>query len=275
MSAALLAAVLAIPAAASDAGPHGWSAPERALIESLWLGNLVPLPPDPSNGVADDRRAARLGHALFFDTRLSANGQVACATCHRPELAFTDGLALARGVGTAGRSAMAIAGTAYSPWLFWDGRKDSQWAQALGPLESAVEHGGDRTRYAHVVAGDAGYRAAYEALFGPLPDLADAERFPPSAGPVQAPAARAAWHAMQPGDRDSVSRVYANLGKAIAAYERLIQHGGAAPRGRQRAARPGRARARGAAPVRRSRAVRPLPQRPVAHERLLPQHRYR
>jgi cytochrome c peroxidase len=37
---------------------------------------------------------------------------------------------------------MPIAGTAYSPFLFWDGRKDSQWAQALGPLESTVEHGG-------------------------------------------------------------------------------------------------------------------------------------
>jgi len=41
---------------------------------------------------------------------------------------------------------MPIAGMAHTPFLFWDGRKDSQWAQALGPLESPVEHGGNRTQ---------------------------------------------------------------------------------------------------------------------------------
>jgi hypothetical protein len=51
-----------------------------------------------------------------------------------------------------GASHDADRGNGHSPWLFWDGRCDSQWAQALGPLESAVEHGGSRTQYAHVVA---------------------------------------------------------------------------------------------------------------------------
>ena len=46
----------------------------------------------------------------------------------------TQSAALAQGVGTTNRRTMTIVGTAYSPWLFWDGRKDSQWAQALGPL---------------------------------------------------------------------------------------------------------------------------------------------
>jgi cytochrome c peroxidase len=62
---------------------------------------------------------------------------------------------------------MPLAGMAYSPWLFWDGRKDSLWAQALGPLENPVEHGGTRAQYAHLIA--AHYRAEYEALFGPCP----------------------------------------------------------------------------------------------------------
>ena len=60
---------------------------------------------------------------------------------------------------------MTVVGAAYSPWLFWDGRKDSLWAQALGPLESPVEHGGTRTQYAHLI--DRYYRSDYEALFGP------------------------------------------------------------------------------------------------------------
>jgi cytochrome c peroxidase len=112
---------------------------------------------------------------------------------------------------------------AYSPWLFWDGRKDSLWSQALGPLESAVEHGGTRALYARLL-GEL-YRDEYEALFGPLPDLSDAARFPASAGPVDDAAARANWEGMAPGDREAVSRAFANMGKAIAAYERTIVPG--------------------------------------------------
>ena len=68
------------------------------------------------------------------------------------------------------------------PFLFWDGRKDSQWAQALGPLESAVEHGGTRAQYAHVIAEH--YARSTRAIFGALPDLT---RVPVAAGPVDEP----------------------------------------------------------------------------------------
>ena len=101
------------------------------------LAELEPLPRDPTNRVADDPRAADLGRRLFFDTRLSSNGRVACSTCHQPDRGFQDGTALATGVGITARRTMPIAGMARSPFLFWDGRKDSLWAQALGPLESA------------------------------------------------------------------------------------------------------------------------------------------
>lgn len=200
--------------------PASWNEAEISILRGLWIGSLPPLPPDPSNRYADDPRAAELGHKLFFDTRFSATGDVSCATCHQPELMFTDGLPLAQGVGTTDRKTMTIIGTAYSPWQFWDGRKDSQWAQALAPLESAVEHGGTRAMYAHLIAEH--YRAEYESIFGPLPDLSDPERFPASAGPVDDPAVRAAWEAMTQADRDAVTQVYVNMGKAIAAYERLI-----------------------------------------------------
>lgn len=197
-----------------------WTQAEVAALRKLWIGTLPPLPPDPSNKYADDVRVAAFGQKLFFDTRLSTNGKVACATCHLPQLGFQDSKPLSNGIGTTNRRAMPIAGTAYSPWLFWDGRKDSQWAQALGPLESAVEHGGNRTLYAHLIVQH--YRADYEALFGALPDLTD---LPASAGPVADPAARAAWVGMTTPDRNAVSRVYANLGKAIAAYERKLLPG--------------------------------------------------
>jgi cytochrome c peroxidase len=66
------------------------------------------------------------------------------------------------------------------------------------------------------------YREEYESIFGPLPDFSDFDSFPASAGAVDDPAARAAWEAMTQADRDAVTQVYVNMGKAIAAYERLI-----------------------------------------------------
>jgi cytochrome c peroxidase len=112
---------------------------------------------------------------------------------------------------------MPVAGTAHGAWFFWDGRSDSQWSHALGPLESAVEHGGNRTQYAHVI--DQSYRDEYESVFGALPPLND---LPRHAGPVADTAWRAAWKRIPPTRQEDISRVYANIGKAVAAYERRI-----------------------------------------------------
>jgi len=83
---------------------------------------------------------------------------------------------------------MSIVGAAAQTWLFWDGRKDSLWSQALGPLESPVEHGMTRARLVRVLQRD--YRGQYEAVFGRHWD---------------------------------VNRAFANLGKAVAAFESSIQ----------------------------------------------------
>lgn len=198
---------------------HRWSERELSTIKSFSLESLPPLPPDPSNRYADDARAARLGRDLFFDPRFSANGEVSCATCHQPERAFTDGLARSVGINLTNRSAMSIVGSAYSPWLFHDGRADSLWAQALGPLENPVEHGGSRTRYAHIIAEY--YRAPYEEIFGPLPDLSS---LPDDAGPLEGPAGEA-WGQMTTEQQEGITRVYVNMGKAIAAYERKLLPG--------------------------------------------------
>ena len=104
--------------------------------------------------------------------------------------------------------------------MFWDGRKDSLWAQALGPLEDAKEHGGNRLRHAHLLQQN--YRAPYEALFGPLPDL---RRLPQDAIPVGSQAGEAAWASLDKTTRQNVSRVFSNMGKAIAAYELTLHYG--------------------------------------------------
>jgi cytochrome c peroxidase len=191
---ALVLVVTMVCAAAPRA--DRWTDEEIAEVAGMSLRELGPPPADPTNRVADDARAAAFGRTLFFDARLSANGLVSCATCHDPEQAFQDGKPLAQGVGVTNRRTMPLAGMAHSPFLFWDGRKDSLWAQALGPLESAVEHGGTREQYAQLIATH--HRAEYEAIFGALPPLST---------------------------RDAVTSVFVNMGKAIAAYERTIEYG--------------------------------------------------
>ena len=210
-----------LPGASS---PHAWSDEQRAIIASLSIDNLPPLSPDPSNRVGDDSRAAELGHALFFDARFSGDDAVACATCHQPDRYFTDGLVRADvGRGTTKRHTPTIVGTAYNAWFYWDGRRDSQWAQALTPLEAAVEHSGTRAQYAQRVA--TFYRQPYEAIFGPLPDISDPSAFPPTAGPFGNDEEQTAWAGMSQADQTQIDVVYANIGKALAAYERRILPG--------------------------------------------------
>ena len=220
MFAATVLVLSATMAGVAGSARDGWTGAQLDELRSMSIVELEPLPSDPTNQVADDPRAADLGKRLFFDTRLSSNGLVACSTCHQPDRGFQDGTALASGVGTTARRTMPVAGMARSPFLFWDGRKDSLWAQALGPLESPVEHGGTRAQYAHVIA-DA-YGREYEQLFGALPDLSRVPRF---AGPVPDREAALAWNALSSEHRDEVTRVFVNIGKAIAAYERRIEFG--------------------------------------------------
>jgi len=218
----IAAAILVTSAAAAFTwgGADGWSKQEIDVLSSLRLSQLAPAPQDPSNRYEGMPAAVELGKRLFFDKRFSSNGQVSCASCHDPKQQFQDGRALGLGVGTGARRTMPVVGLAHSPFLFWDGRKDSAWSQALGPLEDAAEHGGNRTAYAHVL--QANYRKEYEAVFGPMPDLS---RLPRNAGPLGDDRQRAAWNGMDEPARHAVSRVFANMGKAIAAYEKTLQFG--------------------------------------------------
>ena len=197
-----------------------WSASERAMIASMHLSQAGERAADPSNAYEALPQAAALGRALFHDARLSANGQVSCASCHAPGEQFQDGRPRGRGVATGKRRTMPVMGAAGSPFLFWDGRKDSLWSQALGPMEDAAEHGGNRVRFAQLVR--AHHAEAYREVFGPLPAQ---DALPADASPLGTPEERRAWEAMPEAAREGVNRVFANMGKAIAAYERQVAYG--------------------------------------------------
>jgi cytochrome c peroxidase len=185
---------------------------------------LPSLPPSTSR-YADDDRAARLGQFLFFDPRLSANGEVSCATCHDPANGFADGKPVAEGMGSGTRHTPALWNVAYNRWHFWDGRADSLWAQALNPIERDIEMGSSRLELAHLVFEDPTLRRAYESIYGALPPLDDRGRFPPKGRPVpERPSdpMHQAWSTMRDDDRAAVDLLFVNAGKAIAAYERRL-----------------------------------------------------
>lgn len=200
-------------------------------------------PPDPSNAFSDDVRAAVLGKQWFFDPRLSGplapgndgvtngslgvageTGRVACASCHDPANGGSDHRSrppqTSLGAGYSGRNAQTVLNAAYvdldqGGWQTWDGSGDSVWGGNLLPLEKPTSNNATRLQLAHVVFDH--YRAGYEAVFGPLPDLSNTARFPPTGKPGVP-----AFDAMAPADQDAINRVFANIGKALAAYERRL-----------------------------------------------------
>ncbi|UCH80512.1 MAG: hypothetical protein JSW20_12355 [Nitrospiraceae bacterium] len=200
---------------------HAWSDSEKAVLQSLWIGNLPTLPPDPSNKYAENPKAAAFGKKLFFDSRFSGNMKVSCATCHPVNRNFADNLPLAHGMGRTDRRTMTLVGAGYYTWFFWDGRKDSLWSQALGPLESPVEHGFTRTQSAVIIYEH--YPDEYNEIFPSIPEALPEHDLSVVASPSSDdPALLKKWLTIPPESRDAINDVYANMGKAIAAFVRTI-----------------------------------------------------
>ncbi len=218
--AALTVALLCRPLCAEP--PPLWTAREKRVLASLSLAAAGAPPTAPSNRFDGNAAAADLGAKLFFDKALSGNGSMSCASCHVPEKYFTDGRARSIGVRESGRNTPTVVGSAYQSWFYWDGRRDSLWSQALIPFEAAGEMGGSRVAVVRRIGTLPAYRAAYESIFGPFPkELLDA-RFPIHAGPFGNEAVQVAWTKLTQAEQRRINQAYANVGKAIAAYERTL-----------------------------------------------------
>jgi cytochrome c peroxidase len=122
------------------------------------------IPPD--NPQTADKIA--LGQKLFFDGRLSADGTVACSTCHDPARAFTDGRSVSIGIkGRIGqRNAPTILNALYNTTQFWDGRARTLEEQAAFPIVNPAEMAQPSLDAAVArVAGVREYRKAFERVF--------------------------------------------------------------------------------------------------------------
>ncbi|MDF1745151.1 MAG: cytochrome c peroxidase [Gimesia sp.] len=107
----------------------------------LGLDSMLPVP--INNPMTAEK--VELGRELFFDTLLSVDNTVSCATCHRPDYAFAEPLAVSKGVGgrTGQRNTPTVLNTAYLRSLAWDGRAPSLEEQTVDPLFNHVEMGMD------------------------------------------------------------------------------------------------------------------------------------
>ena len=121
---------------------------------------------NPANPLT--REGVDLGRHLFYDPRLSADGQVSCASCHPPEHAFSDPAPRSRGVGgqTGRRHGMALVNLLWTNHLFWDGRAATLETQAFHPIEDPVEMGMPLDTLARRLQLTADYPARFRAAFG-------------------------------------------------------------------------------------------------------------
>lgn len=133
----LLAAATALPAVAAP-GVAGFSAAEigRILRHGPWPQAVLR---DPSNRVSGNPAAVALGRALFFDTRLSADQDMACVTCHLPDRALGDGRDRAQGRLRPDRNTPGLWNVALARWFGWDGAADSLWAFVIRPILNPAE----------------------------------------------------------------------------------------------------------------------------------------
>jgi cytochrome c peroxidase len=198
-----------------------WSAKDWQTLRQMHISQLGQMPKDPSNRVADNPQAAAFGHRLFFDARLSSNGAVSCATCHDPLKGFTDQLPLAEGVGTATRNTPSVVGTGRNEWFFWDGRADSLWSQALGPLESLAEHNLNRMLLAKQI--EQHHKEEYERVFGRTDWEQLADQYPNN--PMDTSESQMFWKRLPGSEKQVVSNIFVNVGKALAAYQRQLDFG--------------------------------------------------
>ena len=127
---------------------------------------LMPIIWPPDNPYSAQK--AYLGRLLYFDTRLSADGTVSCSSCHKPNLAFTDGVAVSTGVkGQKGtRNSPTVLNRAYSLAQFWDGRAMTLEEQVLGPMANPIEMGNTHMAVVKTLKSVAGYRVLFTRVFG-------------------------------------------------------------------------------------------------------------
>lgn len=240
LSAALLVAACGGP-------PDGFTQAEWDTVKTM--SPLPAVPADPTNKYADDLPAARLGQVIFFEKAIAGPigapdpnhggalgaqgevGKVACSDCHLPSYHYCDNRTtpnnLSLGANIGKRNSPSVLDVAYYDWFTWAGRLDTLWTQGASAIESP-DMAGNRCRLAHYLWDH--QKDAYNAVFTdtPLPASLDgsaASPIPSDCKPNASGTLGDNWLSMSAADQQAVAQIQANVGKAIAAYERHLVSG--------------------------------------------------
>ena len=143
--------------------------PQPLVEEGVKWTELGVLPAGPLEAKKDSLRyLIELGKALFFDTRLSGSGKISCATCHQPELNWTDGKE--KSLGHEGAINKRNSPTIQNSWfykrLFWDGRSKDLQDQAFAPINSETEMHSEMADLMRKLRKIPGYKIMFERAFG-------------------------------------------------------------------------------------------------------------
>jgi cytochrome c peroxidase len=159
---ALLSILLApLPAAAEllDFSAAEWA---RIMRHGPWP---PPFTPDPSNRVSGKADAVILGRTLFFETRLSPDRRLSCASCHDPALGWSERRGRSQGRVALERNTPSLLDVRLRRWFGWDGGHDNLWATSLRPILDPRELAASPATVASLLRGDARLASCYARAF--------------------------------------------------------------------------------------------------------------
>ncbi|MBB4212218.1 cytochrome c peroxidase [Rhodothalassium salexigens DSM 2132] len=151
---------------AYEGAPETW--PAAQIDADVAYDELAALPrPERGGDEADSAALVALGEALFHEPALSRSGQISCASCHNPELAFTDRVRTAFGHDRqrGRRNTPTVLDKAGQPHFMWDGSAASLEAQAAGPITNPVEMAAEPDRLVARLAARPAWRARFATAF--------------------------------------------------------------------------------------------------------------
>ncbi len=176
MKAALIVCAWVLAGAAACARSQPAPPPEVPAWEQANPIAALPAPPLGITSRLTDLKEpptparVRLGRWLFYDTRLSADNTISCATCHHPAYGFSETEPVATGIrgqkGTRKSPGFVNAAWRLYPVFFWDGRADSLEAQALGPIANPIEMGNTHEAMVRTLTGVRSYGRYFLEAFG-------------------------------------------------------------------------------------------------------------
>jgi cytochrome c peroxidase len=136
------------------------------LLGPQKLGNLPVVVTSPNNPQSSLK--ILLGKQLYFDTRLSKDNTISCATCHNPAMGWSDAGPTSSGINgqKGGRRSPPVSNAAYSPLQFWDGRAPSLEEQAKGPIQNPIEMGNTHEVMIRSVQDIQGYVEEFNQVYG-------------------------------------------------------------------------------------------------------------